>query len=100
MAKRYAAVAAKTERLDARITPEQKSLIQRAAALTGQSVTDFVIVSAQENATRTVREHEIIALSTRDQEVFINALLNPPAPGPRLRKAAQRYKERVALDES
>jgi uncharacterized protein (DUF1778 family) len=99
MAHRYATVT-KTERLEARITPEQKNLLQKAASLTGRSVTDFVIASAQENATRTVREHETMTLSARDREVFINTLLNPPAPGLQLREAVQRYKERVAVDES
>jgi uncharacterized protein (DUF1778 family) len=34
-----------------------------------------------------------MTLSVRDREVFVSALLNPPAPGARLRKAARRYKE-------
>ena len=87
----------KTERLEARVTVEQKTLLLRAAALTGRSLTDFVIASAQEIATRTVREHEAMRLSARDREAFVTALLNPPVPGPRLRKAAERYKQRTRL---
>jgi uncharacterized protein (DUF1778 family) len=84
----------KNARLEARITPEQKKFFLKAAALTGRSLTDFVVASVQENATRAVREHETLILSVRDREAFVAALLNPPAPGVRLRKAAQRYKER------
>jgi uncharacterized protein (DUF1778 family) len=84
----------KNARLEARITPEQKKFFLKAAALTGRSLTDFVVASVQENATRAVREHETMILSVRDREAFVAALLNPPAPGARLRKAAQRYKER------
>ena len=83
----------KPARLGARITPDQKALFERAAALTGRSLTDFVVSSAQEIAARTLREHEIMTLSARDSKALIDALLDPPAPGPRLRQAARRYKD-------
>ena len=89
--------AAKNARLEARITADQKALFQRAANLTGRSLTDFVVSSAQEIAYRTVREHETMLLSARDRETFVAALLEGPAPGKRLRKAAKRYKESVDL---
>jgi uncharacterized protein (DUF1778 family) len=84
--------AAKTARFEARITDDQKALFQHAADLTGRSLTDFVIGSVQEAAARTVREREVLTLSTRDRQVFLEALLNPPAPSKRLRQAAKRYK--------
>jgi uncharacterized protein (DUF1778 family) len=83
----------KTARLEARITEEQKELFLRAATLLGRSLSDFVVSCVYEAATRTVRDHEVITLSARDREVFVGALLHPPAPGARLRKAARRYKE-------
>lgn len=84
----------KTARFEARITEEQKALFLRAAELTGRSLTDFVLASAQEMATRALREHEAMVLGARDREAFVAALLNAPAPVPRLRKAVRRYKER------
>jgi uncharacterized protein (DUF1778 family) len=87
---------ARTARLEARITPEQKDLFLKAAALTGRSLSDFVVASAYESAARTVRDHEAMTLSARDRHIFVAALLKPPAPGARLRKAAQRYKRRTA----
>jgi uncharacterized protein (DUF1778 family) len=83
----------RTSRLEARITPEQKDLFLKAAALTGRSLSDFVIACAYETAARTVREHEVIALSARDRQAFVAALLKTPAPGARMRKAARRYKQ-------
>lgn len=80
-------------RLEARITAEQKDLLSRAAALVGRSLTDFVVTSAYETAVRTIREHQAMVLSERDRKVFVGALLNPPAPGARLRKAARRYRQ-------
>ncbi len=87
---------AKTARFEARISVDQKELFKRAAALAGRSVTDFVIGSAHEVASRMVREHEVMTLSGRDREAFVTALLDPPAPGRRLRRAARRYKGTMA----
>jgi uncharacterized protein (DUF1778 family) len=83
---------AKTARLEARITDEQKALIQHAADLTGRSLTEFVVSSAQEVAARTVREHDVLTLSGRDRRFFVDALLRPSPPSKRLKKAARRYK--------
>ena len=85
-------VAAKTARLEARLTGAQKALLQHAADLTGRSLTEFVVSSAQEVAARTVREHEVLTLSRRDWQVFVDALLKPFSPNKRLRLAARRYK--------
>jgi len=84
----------KTARFEARITKQQKALFMRAAELTGRSLTDFVVGSAQETASRTLREHDAMILSTRDREAFVEALLNPPAPAARLLKAVRRYRDR------
>jgi uncharacterized protein (DUF1778 family) len=83
--------AAKAARLEARLTNEQKVLFQHAADLTGRSLTDFVVSSVQEVAARTIREHEVLTVSGRDRQIFLDALLKPPAPGKRLRQAASRY---------
>jgi uncharacterized protein (DUF1778 family) len=83
---------AKTARIETRVTEEQKALFQRAADLTGRSLTDFILSSAQEIAVRTVREQDVLTLSGQDRECFLNALLQPSAPNRRLREAGSRYK--------
>lgn len=87
---------AKTARIEARVSDRQKTLFQHAADLAGRSLTDFVISSVQEVATRTIREHEVLTLSGRDRQVFIDALLKPPAPSRRRRQAARRYRRTTA----
>lgn len=84
--------AARNARLEARITGAQKSLFQRAAALSGRSLSDFVVSSVQEAASRAIREHEIMAVTGADRDRLVSALLDAPEPGQRLRRAAQRYK--------
>jgi uncharacterized protein (DUF1778 family) len=83
----------KKERLEARLTREQKEHIEQAARIKGTSVSDFVILSAEEAALRTLREQQELTLNERAREVFADALLNPPAPGERLSAAAERYKK-------
>jgi len=88
------ATTAKLERFAARIRPEEKRTLERAAKLTGRKLTDFVMGSAHEVALQTIERLEHLTLvDPRDREAFVSAMLNPPTPGARLRKAAQRYRE-------
>jgi uncharacterized protein (DUF1778 family) len=86
----------RSERVEARVTPEQKKLLERAAALEGRSLTDFVLTSAQTAAADTISRHELLRLTPADQEVFVAALLKPPAPNKALRAAAARYRVKRA----
>jgi uncharacterized protein (DUF1778 family) len=90
-----ALAASRTERTEARLRPDQKARIERAANLKGLSISDFIVQHAEEAAIRTIQQYESWTLETQDREVFINALLNPSQPGNLLRAAASRYKERM-----
>ncbi len=91
--KRRPARLPKPARLNARLTGSQKQLLEHAATLTGRSLTDFVVSTAEDAAARTIREHEIMTLSARDSEVFAAALMGAPRATPRLAKAAERYRD-------
>jgi uncharacterized protein (DUF1778 family) len=80
-------------RLEARVTAEQKTLIEHAAALQGRTVTDFVLTSVQDAARRAVSEHQQLELSVRDSQAFVAALLNPKPVNDRLRDTVRRYRE-------
>jgi len=82
----------KRERLEARITSEQKELLQRAADLSGKTLTDFVVESVEAAAEATVRERDVIRLSPRDYELFVEAVMNPQEPNEKLREAFERYR--------
>lgn len=82
----------RSERLEARVTAEQKALIEHAAALEGRSITDFVLASVQDAAKRAIAEHEVIRLSVRDSQAFVEALLNPREPSERMRERVALYK--------
>lgn len=78
-------------RLEARVSRETKTLWERAAAIQGRKVTEFVVSSAVEAAQRILRENELSNLTHLDRIAFVEALLNPPAPNAKLRKAAARH---------
>ncbi len=82
---------ARRQRLEARITTEQKDLFQHAADIQGVTLTDFVVASVHAAAARVVQERDVLTLRARDREVFVQALMNPPAPNKRLLAAARRY---------
>ncbi len=84
----------KRDRLEARISPTQKQLFQRAAALRGQTLSDYVVSAVQKDAETTVREHDIhdiMVLSERDSRILAEALLNPRGPNEALRAAFEDY---------
>lgn len=85
----------RAERLEARISREQKDLFLRAAELQGRSLTDFVVASAQEAAIEAVRAFDAMRLSERDRRTFVSVLLASPAPARTLAQAAKRYRERT-----
>jgi uncharacterized protein (DUF1778 family) len=85
------ATARRYERFGARIRPEQKAVLQRAADIAGRSLSDFVIAAAEREAEETIRRHEIIQLTARDSHQLAEALLNPLSPSERLRAAFEDY---------
>ena len=89
----------KSERLEARISREQKELLQWAADLEGRSLTDFVVSHAQNAAVQTISEHTVIKLNRADSIAFAESLASPPelsedAP---LARAISRYKQSQGL---
>ena len=85
----------KQQRLQARITPDQKRLIERAAELRGTTVTEFVVASAQQAASETIKDFEVLTLRDRARKVFVDAILNPPLPNKAVRTAVRRYKAQL-----
>jgi len=86
----------RTARIEARISPEALDVVKRAAELQGRSVSDFVIVAAQEAATRAIEEAQIIRLSVKDQRAIAAAILNPPPLTPAMQRAVARHRELIS----
>lgn len=82
-----------TERLGARVPAAVKRHIERAAELSGRSVSDFMISSAQAAADETIRRYAVIELTARDSCLLADALLNPAQPNAELGAAFDDYRE-------
>lgn len=86
-----------TARLEARISPETKALIQKAADLEGRTLTDFVIASVQTAACKVIKQHQTLKLSIEDSTAFVDAVLSPPPPNESLKSAAIRYHQEISV---
>ena len=81
----------RTQRVQIRVAPAAKRLIERAASLQNTTVSGFVVNSALDAASHLIREHERLVLDARDWGVFLDALLDPPEPNAALREAARTH---------
>lgn len=67
-------------RINLRVSPSAKALIERAAAIMGSTVSGFMLQNTYETAARVVAQHDTMTLSNRDRDAFLNALAHPPEP--------------------
>jgi uncharacterized protein (DUF1778 family) len=86
-------MAAKAERLEARLTSTERRQIEQAATLAGESVSSFVVLAALDRADILVRERAstVIPAAYFDQLV---ASLDEPEDAPRLARAANEVEQR------
>ena len=75
------------DRINLRLSREAKRKLERAAAYTDKTLTDFVVDVALQKADSIVRKHEVITLTTDEWERFRKLLLDPPEPNKRLKRA-------------
>ena len=90
-----AAALKRTERLDARVTKEEKRVVETAASLRGISVTDLMRTAITDAANKIIREKETLTLSEREREAFVQALMNPAQPNDAAIAAVRRYRREV-----
>ena len=81
-----------SDRIDVRISKEQKELIKYAAELSGfKSLSEFVVFHIQAQANKIIKENHQILNTIEDKRIFLEAILNPPAPNEALKKAHLNY---------
>lgn len=81
------------DRLNFRLDPEIKARVVRAAAVTGQEVTDFAVATLNEKASEILARHDSLTLSGDDYSFFLNALADNRKPSKQSRDAARRYRQ-------
>ena len=85
----------KQQRMNIRLDSLSKQKLERAAAYTHKSLSEFVLGQALHAADEVIQEHEILTLTQADWGVFLDALENPPRPGDKLKHAFAEHKKRV-----
>lgn len=89
------ATAAKRDRMHLRLDAKTKRKLERAAAYEETTLSDFVLANAVAAAERIIDSHEKITLSGSNWDAFNDALIDPPTPNAKLRRAVRRYRERT-----
>lgn len=81
-------------RLDFRLNRQVKEVIEQAAAVSGQSVSDFAVSALYRTAKEVLEREQTTSLSNRDRDVFLAMLDSDAKPNEALKRAAKRYKNR------
>lgn len=80
-------------RLEAKVNLDIYLLLKQAAAMSGRTLTDFVVSVAYEEAKRTISEHQMLYLSLRDQELLMDRLSKPDEPNSSMNEALSVYEQ-------
>jgi uncharacterized protein (DUF1778 family) len=89
----------KKDRLVARVSSDDKTIISRAAAMAGQSVRSFMVAEARKAALQTLETRQRIVSNAEQSRRLVAALLAPPRPPTQRMTAAMRfYKASVRSD--
>jgi uncharacterized protein (DUF1778 family) len=76
----------RNEKLDLRLTPSAKRVLQNAAQAARRSVSEFVLESALTRAEETLPDRQRFGLNAGQWAAFLAALDAPPQTAQRLRK--------------
>jgi uncharacterized protein (DUF1778 family) len=80
----------RSERVDLRMTPSAKRTLQRAAAVSNKTLTDFLLDSSLNAAVDALTDRRVFELDEARWNAFMTALSRPPKDNPRLRKLLAR----------
>jgi uncharacterized protein (DUF1778 family) len=78
------------QRLQIRVDPQRKQLLERAADATHQNLSAFVLQAASQHAEAVLAERSVIELSPQAAQAFSDALAQPARINERLAAALDR----------
>ena len=81
------ATTTRRDTLNLRIRPEMRGLIDRAAQVTGQTRTDFVLEAARRAAEEALLDRAFLIAGPEAYEAFLKRLDEVPRPNEKLRRA-------------
>jgi uncharacterized protein (DUF1778 family) len=89
-AARRRAASRKDDVIQIRASAETKALLNRAAAVRGQKLSEFMLDSARRHAEETILDQRIFFLDAKAHEKFLALLDNPVEPSDGLRQRMRR----------
>lgn len=85
--------ALKKQRIDLRLNEDDKHMIEEAAAMTNQSISQFMVSTASARAAEVIDQHRRLLLNEESWNLVMDAITNPSAPNDRLKRATNRLRE-------
>jgi len=79
----------KSERLEARVLPDVKKMVERVTAISGQSVSDYLSELILSDAPIKIEEHTRITLSNKEFDEFVAMTQETVKPSKKLRDVAK-----------
>ncbi|BAZ17567.1 hypothetical protein NIES4071_94470 [Calothrix sp. NIES-4071] len=79
--------------IEVKISQINKEKLEKAAAITGLNLSDYVMHQALSAAMQHIESYGKMVLSERDSQIFLAALENPPEANEALRKAIKEHQE-------
>ncbi len=75
----------KSSRIEIRANEEAKSLIEKAASLTGETISSYMLSKSLSSARKDVERIESITINNKEREMFFSLLSDPPEPNEALK---------------
>ncbi len=88
----------KEERIEIRISPQDKKMFKKAQELSGdRSFSSFIVRIVKARAEEIVAKNDRIIASERDREKFFDVVFGNAKPNEELVEAAKKYKSKSSL---
>jgi uncharacterized protein (DUF1778 family) len=87
------ALKTKEERIELRVRPRDKRLLEKAAQAQGLSLSSYLVTKSIHAAHEDAAAYKTYTPKPKDADLFLRLLENPPTPSQALRNARKRFKE-------
>ena len=90
------ALKTKEERIELRVRPQDKRLLEKAAQAQGLSLSSYLVTKSIHAAHEDAAVYKTYSPAPKDLNLFLRLLDNPPAPNEKLKAAARRYQKEIS----
>ncbi|MBL7473773.1 type II toxin-antitoxin system TacA family antitoxin [Robertkochia sediminum] len=88
----------KDERIEIRVSHQEKRIFRKAQKLSGdKSFSSFIVRIVKDHAEEIIAKNDRILASERDRNMFFDAVFEASKPNQNLIKAAEKYKTKMDL---